>query len=217
MSLAVAQGGGAGGGGGARGGFQGRRGGGASELSLSMRADVQKELAVTDDQKTKLQALQDSMRQNRGGGAGGGGGAAGGGTPPDPAEMRKRMAQMQAEQHTALAAILNAAQMTRLHELLLQRAGYGALTMDDVQTALGLSDDQKKQITDLADKNRADNTALMQKVRDQELTREEATDMRQKNQKAFTDALQKVLTSDQDAKFKAMQGKTFTFETGNGG
>jgi len=224
VAIAAAQGGG-GGGQGRRGGGQ-RGGRGNSEMSLAMRADVQKELAVTDDQKTKLTDLQAKSRQGfgrgnggggNGGGGNGGGAGAGNGTPPDPAAMQKMMADRMAQQHKDLAAILNDGQMKRLGELLLQRESFNALTQEGNQKALGLSSDQVAKIKDLQAKQTEANTSIRDKVRNQEMTQEEATAARQKNAKTFSEEVAKVLTADQAAKFKDMQGKAFTFDTGTGG
>lgn len=84
VALAGAQGGGGGQGRGGqgRGGFgQGRMGGGMQgEMQLAFRKDVQTDLGVTAEQKTKLDELQAKQRQGRGGagGAGGAGGQGGG-------------------------------------------------------------------------------------------------------------------------------------------
>ncbi len=208
VALAAAQ-----GGGGGRG--QRRGGRGNSELSLAQRADVQKELSVTDDQKTKLADLQSKQpRPNFGGGGGGNGG---GGTPPDPAAMAKARAEMMAQQHKDLAGILNDGQMKRLGELLLQREGMNALTTESVQKSLNFTDEQTAKVKDLQTKQREAGQALRQKMQNQEITREEMQAAQQKNTQTMNDELQKVLTSDQAAKFKEMQGKPFTFETGNGG
>jgi Spy/CpxP family protein refolding chaperone len=188
VALAAAQ------GGGQRGGQ--RRGGGNTELTLAARADVQKELAVTDDQKTKIADLNTKANEARRA-------AFQNAQQMDPAERAKIMADMRAQQKKDLAGVLNDGQMKRLGELLLQREGYNALGQESVQKDLGLSSDQVSKIKDLMQKAQEANAALRQ---NQDMTREERTA-----------AQQKVLTSDQDAKFKSMQGKPFTFDTGNGG
>ncbi|HTQ11887.1 MAG TPA: hypothetical protein VMI31_17635 [Fimbriimonadaceae bacterium] len=205
VALAAAQGGGGGGGQGRRGG--GRGGFGESEMTLANRADVQKELNITDDQKTKIQALQQQERQNMQGGGGNNGG-----TRPTMEEMQQRMAQMRAQQHKDLATVLNDGQMKRLGELLLQREGINAIAQPDVQTALGLSDDQKAKIKDLQQKEGEARQALVEKMRNQEITQEEFQSDMQKNQDTMKDELTKILTSDQAAKFKTMQGAPFTFD-----
>jgi hypothetical protein len=213
VALVGAQGGGGGQGRGGqgRGGFQ--RGRGNSELGLAMRADVQKEITVTDDQKKKLEDLQAKSRQN-GGGFGGGNG---GGQRPTMEEMQKQMAEQRAQQHKDIAAILNEGQMKRLGELLLQREGANALANADTQKALGLTADQVTKIKDLQTKQREAGQALREKMQNNEMTREEMMEATQKNQKTMGEELMKILTADQASKFKAMQGKEFKFEETNRG
>src|ERR1041384_5804494 len=146
VAIAAAQGGG--GGQGRRGGQRGGRGGFVSELSLTMRADVQKELAITDDEKTKLTDLSQKSRPQRG--AGGGGGA---GVQTDPAERQKQAAERRVQQHKDLAGILTDSQMKRLGELYIQRRGMQALGDSEVQEALKLSTDQVQKIKDLMQKD----------------------------------------------------------------
>lgn len=201
------------------GGFQrGQRGGGASELNLVMRADVQKELAITDDQKKKLEEYRDKSRQNGGGFGGGNGGGNNGGERPTMEEMQKRMAEMRAQQHKDLASIINEGQMKRLGELVIQREGNNALAQPEVQKALGFTPEQATKVKDLQQKQRDAGQALREKMQNNEMTREEFMEANQKNQKTMGEELAKILTSDQAAKFKAMQGKEFKFEeTGRGG
>lgn len=228
VALATAQG----------GGGQGRRGGNMfSELSLANRADVQADLAITADQKTKLQELSTKMRGNRGqrgnhggnggeaggaggagggvgsGGAGGAGGAGGrGGVGEgnfDPEAFRKQMEERRAQSRKELAAILNETQLKRLGEISIQLRGNRAILDSEVQKALVVTDDQKKKIEDLNGKQREANRAVMEKVRNQEITREDARASRDKNDKAMADELGKILSADQAAKLKAMGGKPF--------
>ena len=210
---------------GAAGGRQGRQGFGRNNNSLTgllQRADVQKELKLSDDQKSKLAELNPRGARGAGGGnagggnaggAGAGGGRGAGGGNVDPAEMQKRMA----EREKAVFDLLNADQGKRLKELFYQRSGFRALGREDVQKELGMSAEQIQKVKDLQDKQRVANQSIMEKVRNQELDRQEARDMQTKNDKTLGDELGKVLTSDQAAKFKAMQGAPFTFEEGNGG
>jgi hypothetical protein len=72
----------------AQGGGQGRRGGGRNNNSVAgllRRADVQADIQLTDDEKAKLTALQDQMRQEF---------QNGGGTPPTREEMAQRTEAM---------------------------------------------------------------------------------------------------------------------------
>ena len=215
VAVAAAQGGGGQGRGQGRGGQRGGRGGFASELGLAMRADVQKELAITDDEKTKLSELSQKSRPQRGSGSGN----AGGGQTTDPAERVKQAAERRAQQHKDVAAILTDSQMKRLDELMLQRQGYSALGQEEVQTALKLSPDQIQKVKDLMTKEREAGQALRQRRTDGTMTQEEIQAATKKNTDTTNAELAKVLTSDQAVKFKEMQGKPFTFDatTGRGG
>src|SRR5689334_3233377 len=65
-AMIFAQGGGGGGGGRFGGGQGGRFGmGQAGPTQLATRGDVQKDLGVTDDQKSKIAALNDKLREER--------------------------------------------------------------------------------------------------------------------------------------------------------
>ncbi len=217
MAFAVAQGNGQGGSGqGRRGGFGQRMGGmrmGGSLLQLAMRSDVQTELNVTADQKTKLEALRPQRGQGgqggtRGSGNGGNGGGQRGGNF-DPAAMQKAMQERQAKERTDLAAILSADQMKRLDEISLQMQGTNALTQEKTQKDLGLSTDQVAKIKDLQTKQREAMQSVFEKMRNEELTREEAQASMEKNTKAMDEELLKVLTTEQKAKFESMKGKPF--------
>src|ERR1700678_2031242 len=79
--------------GGGQGRRGGQRGGGNSLGALLRRADVQTELKITDDEKTKIEALPRPGRPAGGGGGGAAGGGGGGGGAAggfDPAAMAAR-------------------------------------------------------------------------------------------------------------------------------
>lgn len=192
-----------------QGGGQGRRGGrnNNSELGLAMRKDVQKDLAVTSDEATKLTELSDKLRAERQAARGNGGGGFGGGAP-DPAAI-ERAKQQREEQHKQLATILTAEQMVRLHEISIQLRGNRALLDEDVQKGLGLSTDQISKITELNTKMRDANRQVQEKIRNQELTREDGRTAMDNNNKIMDGELAKILTGDQATKLKAMGGKPF--------
>lgn len=196
-----------GGGGGGRGFGQFGRGMGAADSSgtnLLQRADVQAEIKITDDQKSKIQAQQEGMRdkfrevfQNANG---------------DREVMQKEMQKLMAENTKATLALLNDDQKKRLHELAIQRMGNGAALAPDVQKDLGITDDQKTKLKDLQDKQNTANQSLFEKVRNQEMTREEVQDAMKKNNDTFNVEVGKILTDAQKAKLKEMGGKPFTFK-----
>jgi len=231
VALAGAQGTGGGQGQGRRGGGgfgqRGQRGGQGSELQLAMRHDVQVDLAVTDDQKTKLQELSDKQRAARGNGGGGrrggnggggnGGGAGTNGGTVDREAMMKAMQEQREQTHKDLAAILNEGQMKRLGEIQVQLQGNRAILNADVQKQLGMTSDQIQKIKDLQTKQQEANQSLRQKMQSQEMTREEAQAAMQKNNTAMNDELGKILTADQTAKLKSIGGKEFKADAQTGG
>lgn len=148
-----------GGRGGFRGGFGGGFGGGGGPrltVFSALRAEpVQKELAITEEQKTKLMALGDevqtAMRE-----LGGGFGRPGEGERPSLEEMQKRMAETRektekliAEKKPALMAILSADQATRLEQIVLQAKGGEALNDKDLQAKLMMTDEQKEKLASI--------------------------------------------------------------------
>lgn len=197
-----------GGGGGGRGqgrmmmGGQFGRGGGS--LMLLNREDVQKELALTDDQKSKVTSMQQKQRESMMA-------MFQGGERPDPEKMQEIMKKAQEEQQKEIDGILTAEQKTRLKELSIQRAGNGAVMMPEVEKELAITADQKSKITSLQEKAQEANMSIMEKVRNQELDMQEARTKTEANQKVLDEEIAKILTDAQKEKLKAMQGKPFTF------
>lgn len=221
-SLALAQGGGQGQGGGrgqGRGGFGQGRGGQMTPMTLLMRGDVRKDLDLSEEQITKVEALQPQRGQGGLGGAGGGqrgqgggqrgqGGGQGGGqmTEEQRAAMAEAAKKRADEQKAAIAGILTPAQVTRLSEIGYQLQGTMAIMQADTQKALGLDEKQIAAIKELQTKQQEANQALFQKMRDQELTREELQEKMTKNTDIMKAELGKILKADQAAKLKAMGG-----------
>lgn len=204
------------GGGGRQGrGFGGGFGRGNNTAFLLRRSDVQADLGISADQKSKLDDLMTSMRGQRGqGGAGGGGGqgGAGGGTPPTDAERQARRAEMEsrmAEMQSKVNAILTQQQQSRLKQISLQIRGNMALTDPDTQKEVGLSGDQISKIKGLQDTMQQASQSVMEKMRSQTITREQAMAAFKTNSDAMNKEIGKLLTSRQTAKFKEMQGATF--------
>jgi len=213
---AMAQG---GGGGRQGGGFgQGRMGGGNSAMQLLGRNDVQKDLAITADQKTKIDAFRQKQQEEQRArfeemrNSGGGGGF-------DQEAMRKMMEENQKKEAAEVAKILTKEQVDRLLQIRIQLAKGGAVLIPEVQKALGLTTEQLDKIKALQAKQQEANQSLMEKMRNQELSREEFTAARTKNEDALNSEIAKVLTDDQKSKLKDMAGKEFKAEPqpGRGG
>ncbi len=194
--------------------MMGGRGGG-SGLQLAMRDDVAKELGLTAEQKTKLQDAADARREEmraqfRGGGPGGPGGGDGNG--PDRAEMEKMMKEMRDKENKILGDILSADQIKRLKELRIQRSGNNAIMDPEVQSALKMTDAQKKQVSDLQEKQMEAGRTLFEKMQNQEIDRDEMRSTMEKNGKIMSDELAKILTADQKKQLADMGGKPFKFD-----
>ena len=184
-----------------RGGGGFGRGGGANMLRMP---EVQAELKLTDDQKTKVAAALDKLREQRQN------------SGQDfqslsQEERQKLMAQRRTEDDKALADVLNADQMKRYHQLQLQQQGLSAVAQDKaLADELKITDEQRTKIQTIVDDQRnamrelfqgggggGDRQAMMQKM--QEL------------RKQTDDKIAAVLTDDQKSKWKEMTGAPFTF------
>ncbi len=185
--------------------------GGGGKAMLLGREDVQKELKLSDDQKSKLdeqrQAMMEEMRAQFQNGGGGG----------DQEAMRKNMMEMQKKSEANAMGVLDDKQKARLKELWIQRDGNRVITSEEVQKDLGLSDAQKAKIKSLGDAQREAMNEIMTKMRNGEMDRSEIRPLMEKNNKAMDEELGKVLTADQAAKLKTMGGEAFKFDEDNGG
>ncbi|QYK56494.1 MAG: hypothetical protein KF733_03215 [Fimbriimonadaceae bacterium] len=186
------------------GGMMMGRGGGST--FLLQRPDVQADLKLTSDQKSKLDALQAKMRdamQGMRGNAGQGG---------DRQAMMQEFAKMRQENDKAVKEILTPQQAKRLDELDIQIAGNGVLVRPEIQEKLGLSDDQKKQIADLQQRMFDTMRETMDRVQNQEIDREEAQAETQNLRKKNEEAMGAVLTAEQKAKLKELGGAPFKMD-----
>ncbi|MEQ1934113.1 MAG: hypothetical protein ABL962_09570, partial [Fimbriimonadaceae bacterium] len=191
----------------AGGGGFGRGGGGGGAPEVTLRADVAKELKITDDQKTKIIAARAGMGEkirevftSAGG---------------DREAMQKGMADVMTASEKEVNAVLTETQKVRLKELWIQRQGSNAIQNEGVQKDLGFTDAQKAKIKELNDKSMEAMTALFEKMRNQEIEREQMQEAMAKNQEVMKTELAKILTADQAAKLKAMGGVAFTFDKDN--
>ncbi|WP_052547551.1 hypothetical protein [Fimbriimonas ginsengisoli] len=204
-------------------------GGGVSLDMLVGRPDVQADLQLSDDQKEQLAMLRESMRppgggpdSGPGGGPGGppGGGGFGGPPPggpggfggpggPDSEEGRKAFEEMRKKNSAAIKKILSAAQLARLKGIAIQIAGYAAVNDADIQTDVALTDAQKAKIKALNQRAEEGKRAIFEKVRNEEIDPREVPSFMKRNQQILSDEIAKVLTDDQKAKLKSMEGKHF--------
>ncbi len=170
---------------------------------------VQKELTLSDDQKTSLKKLRDDQ-------------TAGGqaffsqfmGLSQD--EMQKRLEERAKENRRQISKILSPKQMERLAEINIQMAGPLALNFEDVAKQIGLTAEQKEQLKNIGDEVRRKSADLTPTNNGRLLTGEKRKELQQKFKEVSTERKEKalaLLTDDQKTKFKQLQGDKFNTST----
>jgi Spy/CpxP family protein refolding chaperone len=182
------------GGGFGRGGF----GGGAQLLTIP---EVQTELKLTDDQKAKVTDMLQKLREQR---------QSQGQNFQDlsPEERQKMMADRRAAEDKQVADILNADQVKRYHQLVLQRQGMTAVLDKPVADQLKLTDEQRTKIQGIVDEQRAAMRDMFQSAGGD---RQAMMGKMQEMRKQTDDKIAAVLTDDQKSQWKDMTGAPFTF------
>lgn len=182
-----------------------------STMFLS-RTDVQEDLKISDEQKTKIKAVQDKQQEAM---------RAlftGGGMNRDASEeertkarekMMKDMEKLGEETTKSINAILTETQQKRLKEVAIQISKNNALNYTDLQKELKITDKQKADMKALQTKMSEANQSVMEKMRNQEITQEDGMKLFQKNQEALGVEYGKLLTPEQAKQFKEMQGAPF--------
>ncbi len=117
-------------------------------------------------------------------------------------EMRAQMEERTKKVREAVQEILEPEQLTRLNEITLQLMGTAALTDPKVVEKLEITDKQKEQMAAIQEETRSSFRELFQGG-DREQIREKMTEARKQEQ----EKLMNVLTEEQQADFKAMQGE----------
>lgn len=105
---------------------------------LIQRPEIADEIKLTDDQLDKIQEALDGMRPQPGQQ----------GQRPDPAAREKLNDAVEAK----VKSLLSADQFKRLNEIRLQEAGLTAAFVPEIQTTLGLTEDQKAKLKALLPK-----------------------------------------------------------------
>jgi hypothetical protein len=188
---------------------QGRRGGlvargplGVDDLTVASLEAVQKEVGARPEQKEKIKALADDVREEimqQMSSA-----SVGLATAAATAEERQKLAEIRKgindKYLPKLATTLDKAQLKRVHEIAVQAAGAQALLDPGVQKDLALTIEQKEKLVSvhkefsktLADVPRAERMAKMREVSEEQLAKST-----------------EILTRDQQAQFTSMKGKPF--------
>ncbi|MGA2060284.1 MAG: hypothetical protein ABSG67_07360 [Thermoguttaceae bacterium] len=181
-------------------------------ISILNNEKVQKELELSDEQKTKVAeavkessaAMDDSLSSLTPG--------------PTPQEMQTKIAELvkksQDKLMEKLGQILQPKQLQRLKEIQLQVEGPMALLSPDVIKALDITEEQQKEMKTLNDvyqktlKESAPVVISMQGSNPDEIKAKinEMQEIPRKMKQTYGDFLLKVLTQDQRDKFEKMQG-----------
>jgi Spy/CpxP family protein refolding chaperone len=191
---------------GGRGGFGGGR---QSGLAILRMPEVQTELKLTDDQKTKVVSLSERIQEERRG---------------QLQELRdlsdeerqKRMTEWRMSENKQLGEILNADQMKRYNQLRLQRAGLSvALAEKEVVDELKLTADQQTKVREIIQAQQAERRSLFQDGGGGG-DREAMMEKMQALQKQTDAKLVALLTDEQKTKWAQLIGTPFTFPQGQG-
>lgn len=185
---------------------QGQRGGmygGAltNPQMLLQRDDVRTDLQLTDDQKSKLFDMSQSIRDRftdlfRTIGS-------------DPEARKKGIENIVKKITEDVNKILTTGQQARLREIFIQVAGNTSASSADVQKDLALTAAQKSSIADLMDRQGKATRSVFEKVQSGELQREDIAEIQKKNAKILDDEIGKLLTKVQKDKLKTLGGKVF--------
>jgi hypothetical protein len=191
----------------------------AGGLMLLTQEPVQKELKLTTEQATAVRESADELRSEMQE-------IFSGLQDLSPEERREKMQELRDEAEKKVKEVqgkvdglLDASQKTRLKQLTLQQRGaFGALQDPEVQTALKLSDEQKKKVETLAEESRPRGQGAGGGGGggggDQEARRARFQAM----QKERNDKVLQILSAEQRAELDKMQGSKFDFPPmGRGG
>jgi Spy/CpxP family protein refolding chaperone len=175
-----------------------RPGGFGGGAFLLQNEGVQKELNITDEQKTKLKEAMEKVRDAN----------------KDIIDKGREMTREDREKlakasNEAIGKVLDEKQVKRFKEIQLQTQGAAALQNPDVQSKLKLSDDQKDKIKKINEESR-------EKMRDlfgggfNEETQKKMAELR----KETLEKASGVLTAEQKKTWKEMTGKPFEVRFG---
>jgi Spy/CpxP family protein refolding chaperone len=186
---------------------QGRMGGGGgSALGLLGVDVVQKDLNLTDDQKSSVKKLQDAASEAR---------SALRGQGLSREEMTAKSQEMTKDQDSKIAGILDDKQKARLKEIRLQARGPQGLTDKELAEALKLTDDQVNKIKEIVDASQKEMQDAFQSAGqggDRTAMRDKMTKLR----KDTGDKILAVLTPDQTTSYNTMLGTKIDLPQGAG-
>lgn len=175
-----------------------RPGGFGGGAFLLQNEGVQKELNISDDQKTKLREALEKVRADN----------------KDIIDKGRDMTREDREKlakasNEAIGKVLDEKQQKRFKEIQLQSQGAAAFQNPQVQSKLKLTDDQKDKIKKINEESREKMRDLFQGGFNEE-TQKKMAELR----KETMDKATGVLTADQKKTWKEMTGKPFEIRFG---
>jgi hypothetical protein len=174
----------------------GRMFGPTPAVSLAQLEEVQTELKLTDDQKSKVTKMNEDLGEDRQ--------AAREDAGQDFEKMRKELAVLNAQYDKEFTAALDDTQKARAQQIYLQVNGPAALTDETVAAALKISDEQKQKLEQALTDNRAKWREGFQNF--QNLSEEERAKRSEELTKSRDESLLAVLDDAQKKQFEEMKG-----------
>ena len=168
-------------------------------LVMLSHREVQKELSLTKPQSENLKKLQNEQTEafkklSKD--------AQGGHDPSKAMAMSKEVETMNAEYATKAQEILTEEQRKRLFEIRIQAMGFQAAFDPDVQMALAVTDAQKESFKSLYPAYFQEMMASMRGIRT-------SVNLKSKLDTEYREKVAKILTDEQNAKLKMLEGTPF--------
>jgi Spy/CpxP family protein refolding chaperone len=172
----------------------GLRLGSATSSQLLQLEAVQKELKLTDEQKSKAAAVNEALTSGRR--------QLFATTSKDSKERGPKVAELNKQADADLKKVLDGAQFKRLREILLQVNDGAELEKEDIQQELKITDEQKTKLADIRKENATTRRDALAQLDGSARVAKETEIYREGNKK-----LLEVLTPEQKKQFEQMQGE----------
>lgn len=169
-------------------------GGPPTPVRLLTVKEVQDALKLSDEQKTKLKDVNEKLRDEIRTAMEDGGG---------PEKMQELMTKTTEK----VNSILDEGQQKRLLGIFIQVNGPNSVMNPEVAKELNVTDDQKKKIEEIRDKNREAMRELFQSARDQEGGREAMREKADKLRDEESKAILAVLIDEQKKQLEELKGE----------
>jgi Spy/CpxP family protein refolding chaperone len=191
---------------------QGSRLGGesANDPSYLLRSEsVQKELALTDDQTSRLNDFWDEEEKN-------GSNFFRGFIGLSQEQIQKKLENRAKATRKKISKILTPQQMDRLNEIYIQKTGIAALSFVDIAKKMELTAEQRDELQKLGDESRRKLANLYSTNNGPPPDAAGQPERKKKQIEIATERLDKsiaLLTDEQKAKFEKLQGEKFDIST----